>query len=102
MTLDGRLKAYTEFTLTEPEALALEFETIRNRGYAECVEEIERGMCSVAAPLRKVGTGANMSIGATGSVRVFKPEFRETIGHELIQVASVLSKRFTWNEQAVA
>ena len=102
MKLDGRLKAYTEFTLTEPKALELEFETIRNRGYAECVEEIERGMCSVAAPLSTVGFGANMSIGATGSVRVFKPEFREIIGNELIQVASALSKRLAWNDQAVA
>ena len=100
--LDGRLKAYTEFTLTDTEALELEFETIRNRGYAECVEEIERGMCSVAAPLSKAGSGANMSIGATGSVRVFKPEFREVIGQELIQLASLLSNRLAWDDQAVA
>jgi len=102
MTLDGRLKAYTEFTLTEPKALELEFEEIRNRGYAECVEEIERGMCSVAAPLSKTGSGANMSIGATGSVRVFKPKFRATVGQELIQLAQTLSKRLAWKTQAVA
>ena len=100
--LDGRLKAYTEFTLTDTKVLELEFETIRNRGYAECVEEIERGMCSVAAPLSKVGSGAKMSIGATGSMRVFKPEFREVIGQELIQLTSLLSKRLAWDDQAVA
>ena len=102
MKLDGRLKAYTEFTLTEPKALELEFEVIRNRGYAECVEEIERGMCSVAAPLSKTGAGTQMSIGATGSVRVFKQAFREDIGNELIQLAMTLSERLAWNDQAVA
>ena len=28
--------------------LEAEFDTIRKRGFAECVEEIERGMCSVS------------------------------------------------------
>ena len=36
--------------LTNVQDLEAEFETIRKRGFAECVEEIERGMCSVADP----------------------------------------------------
>ena len=53
--MEGRLRAYTEFTLTNVNDLEAEFETIRKRGFAECVEEIERGLCSVAAPLRLAG-----------------------------------------------
>lgn len=89
--MEGRLRAYTEFTVTNVHDLQAEFETIRMRGFAECVEEIERGMCSVAAPLAPSGPGALMSIGATGSVRVFTPEFRATLGPRITEIACELS-----------
>ena len=89
--LEGRLRVYTEFTLTNVQDLEAEFDVIRARGFAECVEEIERGLCSVAAPLTKVGNGATMSIGATGSMRVFTPEFRKTLGAALCHLCQDLS-----------
>ena len=94
--LEGRLRAYTEFTLTSVQDLEAEFETIRKRGFAECVEEIERGMCSVAAPLAPNGPGATLFIGATGSVRVFTPAFRLKLGHEITQIAHTLSESLGW------
>ncbi len=95
--LSGRLKAYTEHTLTDLADLDAEFALIRRRGYAECVEEIERGIGSVAAPLG-AGRGAapTMSIGATGSMRVFTPTFRKALGRELIGLAEELSERLGW------
>lgn len=96
--LGGRLKAYTEFTLTRIEDLEAELRTIRLRGYAECVEEIERGMCSVAATLAETGPGATMSLGATGSTRVFTPAFRARIGPEITRIARGLSANLTRNE----
>jgi DNA-binding IclR family transcriptional regulator len=94
--MEGRLRAYTEFTLTNVHDLEAEFETIRQRGFAECVEEIERGMCSVAAPLAPNGPGASMSIGATGSVRVFTPAFREKLGPQIIKIACEISAILGW------
>lgn len=94
--MEGRLRAYTEFTVTDIHDLETEFATIRNRGFAECVEEIERGMCSVAAPLAPSGPGALMSIGATGSVRVFTPEFRGRLGPRITQIAFELSTNLGW------
>lgn len=95
--MEGRLRAYTEFTLIDVHDLEAEFETIRRRGFAECVEEIERGMCSVAAPLARSGPGATMSIGATGSVRVFTPAFREQLGARITQIAHRLSAGLGWS-----
>lgn len=89
--LDGRLRAYTEFTLTRVQDLEADLTAIRQRGYAECVEEIERGMASVAAPLGETGIAATISIGATGSTRVFTPAFRARIGPELVRLARGLS-----------
>lgn len=90
-TLAGQLRAYTEFTLTRVEDLKAELDVIRQRGYAECLEEIERGMCSVAAPLSDTGPGATMSIGATGSTRVFTPDVRARLGTALSSMAQELS-----------
>ena len=100
--LEGRLKAYTEFTLTTVEDLASEFTSIRARGYAECVEEIERGMCSVASPIGESGFGVTLSIGAAGSVRVFTPEFRAKIGRESNRLARKISADLGWVENAGA
>jgi len=94
--MEGRLRAYTEFTLTSLDDLRAEFETIRERGFAECVEEIERGMCSVAAPLAPEGPGALMSIGAAGSVRVFTPAFRDEIGPLITRIAGEISASLGW------
>ncbi len=95
-TIGGRLKAYTDFTLTDPDDLEVEFEVIRRRGYAECVEEIELGMCSVAAPLGGHSRPPTMSIGATGSLRIFTPSFRKHTGRELIRMANDLAERLGW------
>ena len=89
--LEGRLKAYTDFTLTRIEDLEAELGVIRQRGYAECVEEIDRGMCSVAAPLGQTGPGATMSIGAAGSTRVFTAAFRAEIGQAIMRLCGELS-----------
>jgi len=97
-TMSGRLKAYTEFTHTNLAEVAAEFALIRKRGYAECVEEIELGMCSVAVPLGPEGQAPTMSIGATGSVRVFTPTFRKRIGKELLSLANELSEHLGWEE----
>ena len=96
--LEGRLKAYTEFTLTRIDELEDELEQVRRRGYAECVEEIERGMCSVAAPLATSGPGTNLSIGAAGSVRVFTRSYRSEIGAYLVARAKDLNSAIGWAE----
>ena len=94
--MESQLRAYTEFTLTNVDDLRAEFETIRKRGFAECVEEIERGLCSVAAPLAPSGPGAAMSIGASGSVRVFTPAFRNKLGTRITQIAQDVLANLGW------
>jgi len=81
--LNGPLRGYTPQTKRDPDTLRTEFESIRKAGYAECVEEIEVGVSSVAAPIRIGNIGATFSIGATGPVRRFTPRQRAQIGGEL-------------------
>lgn len=97
-TIAGRLKAYTDLTLTDHDDLDAEFGRIRRNGYAECVEELEPGMCSVAAPFGPSQLAPTMSIGATGSLRVFTPTFHTSTGRELIRIADELVGRLGWDQ----
>ena len=98
-SMSDRLKAYTEFTVTDLTDLQDEFDLIRKRGFAECVEELERGMCSVAVPLGTNLLDPTMSIGTTGSLRVFTPAFRKKMGRELAALATDISHRLGWPGQ---
>jgi IclR family acetate operon transcriptional repressor len=72
-------------------ALRQEFADILVRGYGECVEEIEVGISSVAAPVQIPHIGAIFSIGATGSIRRFSENYRKKIGSELINLSSKIA-----------
>ncbi len=85
--LASPLRAYTDQTKTLPGEVEREFADIRQRGYAECVEEIEVGVSSVAAPIRIGNLGVPFSVGATGPIRRFTSRHREKIGMGLIEVA---------------
>jgi DNA-binding IclR family transcriptional regulator len=89
--LEGKLRAYTDYTHTDMAELEVEFSAIRHRGFAECVQEIEVGICSVAAPVHQRELGAIMSLGATGSTRLFTEDYRSTLGQSLIDMAGAFA-----------
>ena len=90
--LSGPLRAYTDQTKTDPADLRTEFTVIREQGFAECVEEIEVGISSVAAPIQVGGLGAVLSIGAIGSIRRFTDERRAEIGRDVIKLANRIDR----------
>ena len=59
----------------------------------ECLQELELGICSLAAPIQLGEAGVSMSVGATGSTRVFSCEFRDRIGPALIALAGELASQ---------
>ncbi|MEM7750497.1 MAG: IclR family transcriptional regulator [Pseudomonadota bacterium] len=89
--LASPLRAYTDQTKTEPGEIEQDFAVIRDRGYAECVEEIEVGVSSVAAPIRIGNIGVPFSVGATGPIRRFNTQHRRKIGTSLIKVAEQIA-----------
>ena len=89
--LAGPMRSFTDKTKRKPEALREEFDLIRQSGFAECVEEIEIGVSSVAAPIRIGNIGATFSIGATGPVRRFTPQRRAEIGQALCAMAGKIA-----------
>ena len=85
--LSGPMRSFTEYTRCDPQRLSHEFDQILSSGYAECVQEIELGVSSVAAPVQIGSVGALYSIGATGPVRRFTKDRRAQIGEQLCQMA---------------
>ena len=85
--LSGPMRSFTEYTRCDPQSLSREFDQILSSGYAECVQEIELGVSSVAAPVQIGSAGALYSIGATGPVRRFTKERRAQIGAQLCLMA---------------
>ena len=89
--LSGPMRSFTEYTRCDPQRLSREFDQILSSGYAECVQEIELGVSSVAAPVQIGSVGALYSIGATGPVRRFTKDRRAQIGEQLCQMAQKIS-----------
>jgi IclR family acetate operon transcriptional repressor len=89
--LKGALKQYTDHTKTTPETLRAEFAGIVQRGFAECDQEIDVGVASVAAPITIGNIGATFSVGAVGPIRRFDAEYRAAMGQRLKQLAERIS-----------
>lgn len=89
--LTGSLKQYTEHTKTTAAALRAEFAQIEKQGFADCDQEIDMGIASVAAPVSIGNIGATFSVGAVGPIRRFGPEYRRDIGENLKSISERIS-----------
>lgn len=92
--VNGPLKAYTANTKTNSRSIAEEFKLIRKKGYAECVEELEMGCVSVAAPVHLTLSSTPFSVGAIGTVRRLTKARRASHGKMLVQLAGEIRDRF--------
>ena len=100
--LSSPLRAYTGQTKTSPADIEQEFAGIRACGYAECVEEIEVGVSSVAAPIRIGNLGVPFSVGATGPIRRFNGPYRDKIGKRLIEVAGQIAANLQLSHSGIS
>lgn len=89
--IDGTLEAFTGHTKTARADILAEFDLIRRQGFADCDQEIDVGISSVAAPVTIGNIGATFSIGAVGPARRFDADRRHQIGVELIHLATKVS-----------
>jgi len=58
----GTLQRYGPRTITDPEVLRREIDRVRIRGVATAVDELEEGVTSAAAPVRRDGTLAGVIV----------------------------------------
>ena len=89
--LTQSLKQYTEHTKITEHELRAEFAQIVQRGFADCDQEIDLGIASVAAPISIGNIGATFSVGAVGPIRRFGTEYRYQIGEKLTGLSQKIS-----------
>ena len=85
------MKQYTEHTKVTKEELRAEFAEISERGFADCDQEIDLGIASVAAPVSIGNIGATFSVGAVGPIRRFERDYRHEIGRKLTGLSEKIS-----------
>lgn len=79
------LESFTGMTMTDPDVLATELETVRRRGWASAVAEWERGINALAVPVR----GSDGEVVAALSTTA--PSFRLPESH-FAEVAEILAE----------
>jgi len=88
----GSFPRRTEFTLTTVEELRKELDKIRNAGFALDQEEMENGICCVAAPINNSrGTIASISISGPSS-RMRSKGLDTTLSKEICTTATRVSQ----------
>ena len=95
-TLAAALEPYTTNTVTEAAALEAELASVRERGWAATIEELEIGLNALAAPIHD-GTGEVVAaVGVSGpSYRLTVESFPEVAAH-LLAAAREISTRLGW------
>ena len=92
----GKLTAYTARTITDAAALAAELERVRERGFAESLEERENDLNAIAAPIRD-GRGALAAIlGLQGPAFRFDPPAMSAALEPLRKCADAVSAKLGW------
>jgi DNA-binding IclR family transcriptional regulator len=87
----GPLTAYTERTITDRAALAVELAAVRERGYAEAVGEREPDLGAVAAPVFGRGEQLTAILGIQGPASRLPAATRKALRPPLLQAAAELS-----------
>jgi DNA-binding IclR family transcriptional regulator len=98
--LSQDLVATTEHTITDPDRLREQLATIRELGYAWQYEELEPGLCAVAAPIHDSLGGVLATVSVAG------PSFRMTeervpeLGRLTVEAAASVSRRLGFVDSA--
>ncbi len=93
------LASYTTKTNTSPERLRAEVEATRRRGSAIDDEEMEEGVCAVAAPIRNQTGIVVAAIGMPGPTNRMTPDRIARIAAALLEAADAISQRMGWRAQ---
>lgn len=91
--LAGELRAFTEYTITNPIQLEKEFEKIRQQGYSFTVEEMTLGNYSLAFPVRNWENKVICSLSIVGPLSRLSKEKRKNYTSILRNAATIASER---------
>jgi len=94
---DGPFRAYTPRTVTDPKRLALEIETVRERGYAQAAGEREPGLTAIAAPIRSSRGELEAIVALQGPSARFDAGAVDAALPLLLERATAISRELGWD-----
>lgn len=105
--LGTSLERLTPATITDPDRLRAQFETIRANGYGYTLEELEEGLNAVAAPIRGQDGSVMACVSVSGPSYRLTPEDLTIVGARTVQAAAEISRRLgflgeRWEDTASA
>jgi DNA-binding IclR family transcriptional regulator len=87
----------TDHTITDLDQLQAEVEEVRVRGYAQAVDELERGLTAIAAPIRNAHGDVIAALSVSGpSFRLDRNRVEEVLPL-LLDAAREISHRLGWS-----
>ena len=96
---EGPFRGYTTRTITNPQALATEIETVRERGYAQAVGEREPGLTAIAAPIRSARGELEAVVALQGPSTRFDGDAVAAALPLLLERAAVVSRELGWSTE---
>jgi len=84
---------FTEYTICGAGELLDQLQSIREKGYAEDIQEYEIGLTCVAAAIRDYTGIANYAISVSGPHSRMTEEVRSRIGQTLVEFTGELSRK---------
>lgn len=92
----GSLRSYTPHTITDLERLAREIERVRERGWAQAIEEREPGLSAIAAPIRSSRGELEAIAALQGPTSRFDAAAVEAALPLLLETAGAISRQLGW------
>jgi IclR family transcriptional regulator, acetate operon repressor len=87
------LHGYTPATITDPQQLRAELETVRRHGFATAVDELETGLAAIAAPVRGARGDVVAALSVSGATLRMTPRRIGELQTILIEEARTLGRR---------
>jgi IclR family transcriptional regulator, KDG regulon repressor len=94
--LSKPLVSFTEKTITSPDGLRKQLETIRSQGYAMDYEEFEVGVCAISAPIYNRQGKVIAAIGGPSPISRMTPERIQQMAAAFKDAAQEISRRMGW------
>jgi len=93
------LRQFTKKTITDSDVLKSHLELIRQRGYALDEEEIEEGLCCVAAPIKDHIGDTIAAVSISGPKARMTPQRISSIVQSVVDAAKIISTRLGYQGQ---
>jgi len=89
-------RAYTPRTITDSKALAREIERVRERGYAQAIEEREPGLSAIAVPVRSSRSELDAIVAVQGPSSRFDKKAIAAALPVLLEEGRAISRELGW------